>query len=90
MGGEGSCPTGAKRPLLGNKASQGHPHKYDQMEIFKDIVAKEINVLKINAPNKDGKGWKRTYSEINTQEDLGTTGRRRCRKVLSMLWKNLG
>ena len=71
MGGEGSCPTGAKHPFLGNKASQGHPHKYDQMEIFKDIVAKEINVLKIDAPNKDGKGWKRTYSEINTQEDLG-------------------
>ena len=50
---------------------EGHPHKYDQMEIFKDIVAKEINVLKIDAPQKDGKGWKRTYSEISTQDDLG-------------------
>ena len=50
---------------------EGHPHKYDQMQIFKDIVAKEINVLKIDAPNKNGKGWKRTYSEINTKEDLG-------------------
>ena len=50
---------------------EGHPHKYDQLEIFRDIVAKEINILKIDAPRKNNKGWKRTYSEISTQEDLG-------------------
>ena len=50
----------------------GHPQKYDQMEIMSDIVAKEINVLKIDVPNPGGRGWKRTFSEISTQDqDLG-------------------
>ena len=31
-------------------------------------MAKEINVLKIDAPRQKSKGWKRTYSEINTQD----------------------
>ena len=42
------------------------------MEIMSDIVAKEINVLKIDVPNPGGRGWKRTFSEISTQDqDLG-------------------
>ena len=47
---------------------EGHPHKYDQLNIFKDIVAKEINILKIDAPRQNSRGWKRTYSEISTQD----------------------
>ena len=50
---------------------EGHPHKFDQMEIMADVVAKEVNILKIDAPQKEGRGWKRTYSEIDTQEHLG-------------------
>ena len=46
----------------------GHPQKYDQMEIMSDIVAKEINVLKIDVPKPGGRGWKRTFSEISTQD----------------------
>ena len=38
---------------------------------MKDIVAREVNVLKIDAPREGGRGWKRTHSEISTQEDLG-------------------
>ena len=42
------------------------------MEIMSDIVAKEINVLKIDVPKPGGRGWKRTFSEISTQDqDLG-------------------
>ena len=48
----------------------GHPMKFDQMQILSDVVAKEINCFKIDVPNKDGRGWKRTYSEISSQ-DLG-------------------
>ena len=50
---------------------EGHPHKFDQVEIMADVVAKEVNILKIDAPRPEGRGWKRTYSEIDTQEDLG-------------------
>ena len=46
----------------------GHPHKYDQLQILSDVVAKEVNVLKIDVP-AEGRGWKRTFSEISTQDD---------------------
>ncbi len=50
----------------------GHPHKYDQLQILSDVVAKEVNVLKIDVPAESGRGWKRTYSEISTQDqELG-------------------
>ena len=50
----------------------GHPQKYDQMEIMSSFVAKEVNVLKVDVPRAGGKGWKRANSEINTQDtDLG-------------------
>ena len=48
---------------------EGHPHKFEQMEILSDIVAKEVNVLKIDVPREGGHGWKRTFSEISTQEE---------------------
>jgi hypothetical protein len=50
---------------------EGHPHKFDELQIMADVVAKEINVLKIDAPQPEGRGWKRTFSEIDTQDDLG-------------------
>ncbi len=50
----------------------GHPHKYDQLQVLSDVVAKEVNVLKIDVPAESGRGWKRTYSEISTQDqELG-------------------
>ena len=48
---------------------EGHPHKFEQLEILQDIVAKEVNVLKIDVPREGGHGWKRTFSENNTQEE---------------------
>ena len=51
---------------------EGHPTKYEELEILQDIVAKEVNVLKVDVPREGGRGWKRTFSEINTQgEGLG-------------------
>ena len=47
----------------------GHPQKYDQLQVLSDVVAKEVNILKVDAPEK-GRGWKRTRSEINTAADL--------------------
>ena len=50
----------------------GHPQKYDQMQIMSQFVAKEVNVLKVDVPRAGGKGWKRVTSEIDTQDtDLG-------------------
>ena len=70
---------GALGDTLGDKARgmvvvdfDGHPQKFDQMEILSQFVAKEVNVLKVNVPRAGGKGWKRTNSEIETQDtDLG-------------------
>ena len=45
----------------------GHPQKYDQLQVLSDVVAKEVNVLKVDAPEK-GRGWKRTHSEIDTAD----------------------
>ena len=37
-----------------------------------DIVAKEVNILKVDVPRDNGRGWKRTAVEINAQDkDLG-------------------
>ena len=54
----------------------GHPQKYDQVEILAGLVAKEVNVLKVDVPRAGGKGWKRANSEIDTQDtDLGDSWR---------------
>ena len=50
----------------------GHPQKFDQMQIMSDVVAKDINISKVDAPS--GRGYKRTHSEIDTQE-LGESWR---------------
>ena len=36
----------------------GHPQKYDAVEIMSQFVAKEVNVLKIDIPRAGGKGWR--------------------------------
>ena len=37
-----------------------------------DVVAKEVNILKVDVPRENGRGWKRTAVEINAQDkDLG-------------------
>ena len=49
---------------------QGHPQTYDSLKIFSDVVAKEVNVLKVDVPRESGRGWKRTAAEIS-QGDMG-------------------
>ena len=59
--------------------ADGHPAKYDQMEIMSNFVAKEVNVLKIDVPeSRYERGWKRTFSEIDCSQDadLGDAWRR--------------
>ena len=34
-------------------------------------MAKQVNVLKLDVPRANGKGWKRANSEIDAQQDLG-------------------
>ena len=37
-----------------------------------DVVAKEVNILKVDVPRENGRGWKRTAAEINARDrDLG-------------------
>ena len=75
---------GALADTLGDEARgmvvvdfDGHPQKFDQMEILSQFVAKEVNVLKVDVPRAGGKGWKRTNSEIETQDtDLGNKKKR--------------
>ena len=46
----------------------GHPTKYDDLKIMSDVVAKEVNILKVDVPRENGKGWKRTAVEIDAQD----------------------
>ncbi len=53
----------------------GHPHKYDHLEVMSNIIAKEVNILKVDVPEQQtGRGWQRTDTEISTQE-LGESWR---------------
>ena len=50
----------------------GHPQKYDDLKIMADVVAKEVNVFKVDVPRDNGRGWKRTSVELGAQDrDLG-------------------
>ena len=44
------------------------------MQILSDVVAREVDVLKIDVPQESGRGWRRTDTEISTQE-LGDSWR---------------
>ena len=66
---------GALGDTLGDEAQgmvvvdfDGHPQKFDQMEILSQFVAKEVNVLKVDVPRAGGEDWKQTNSEIKTQD----------------------
>ena len=54
-----------------NLLSRTIPSMLPRLEIFAEMVAKEVNVLKIDVPRPEGRGWKRTFSEIDTDKDLG-------------------
>ena len=69
----------------------GHPQKFDHMEIMSQFVAKDVNVLKVDVPREGGRGWKRTAAEIDTQDpDLGKSWSREissgARHVLEETW----
>ena len=50
----------------------GHPQKYEDLKIMSDVVAKEVNIFKVDVPRENGRGWKRTAAEINARDrDLG-------------------
>ncbi len=34
--------------------------KYEHMQLFSDVVAKEVNLLKVDCQNVHGSGWRRT------------------------------
>ena len=58
----------------------GHPQKFDQLQIMADNVAKEVNIFMVDYPSETGVGWKRTHAEIDTQEDLGEEWRQEMAK----------
>ena len=35
---------------------------------MQDVIAKEVNIFKVDVPRESGKGWKRTSVEIDTQD----------------------
>ena len=42
------------------------------MQVMSQFVDKETNVLKIDTPRPDGKGWQRAHAEISTEDtELG-------------------
>ena len=48
---------------------RGHPFKYDHLEVMSNMIAKEVNILKVDVPEEQtGRGWRRTDTEISTQE----------------------
>ena len=50
----------------------GHPLKYNQMEVFESIVAKQAVRIEVDVPGKDNRGWRRSSCsfEVDTQHDL--------------------
>jgi len=55
--------------------SAGHPMKYDALNVFSEVVATQSARLEVDIPGPDGKGWRRTDSQIDTQTDLGHSWR---------------
>ena len=42
--------------------------RYDQLKVLSDVVAKEVNVLKVDVPGGEDRGWKRSRVEVTTAE----------------------
>ena len=60
----------------------GHPLKYDSLTVMESIVAAQSCRIEVDVPGPNGRGWKRTNSDISTQdlddewwEDLATGAR---------------
>ena len=49
--------------------ASGHPMKYDQLQILENAVASQHVRLEIDVPGAEGRGWKRTRSFADTQDD---------------------
>ena len=58
--------------------ASGHPMKYDALSVFEEVVATQSSRLEIDVPGPDGRGWRRTDSTVDTQQDdtLDETWRR--------------
>jgi hypothetical protein len=51
---------------------EGHPLKYNQMDVYQSILAKQSVRIDVDIPGHEGRGWKRSGSsfELDTQHDL--------------------
>ena len=49
--------------------ASGHPMKYDQLQILENAVGTQNVRLELDVPREDGRGWRRTHSFTETQED---------------------
>ena len=50
----------------------GHPLKYNQMEVYESIVAKQSVRIEVDVPGEGNRGWKRSAAafDIEAQHDL--------------------
>jgi hypothetical protein len=50
----------------------GHPLKYNQMDVYESIVAKQSVRIEVDVPGEGGRGWRRAAStfEMDAQADL--------------------
>ena len=51
----------------------GHPLRYNQLEVYESLVAKQFVRIEVDVPREGGRGWKRSASafELDCQKDLG-------------------
>lgn len=49
--------------------SAGHPMKYDALKVFESVVATQSARIEVDVPGEGGRGWRRTNSVVNTQQD---------------------
>ena len=53
--------------------ASGHPMKYDQLQIRENAVGTQNVRMELDVPREDGRGWRRTHSFTETQDDHTTT-----------------
>eukprot|EP00973_Karenia_brevis_P096384 12431531-Karenia_brevis.AAC.1 len=47
----------------------GHPMRYETLNVLEDVVATQTSRIEIDIPAEGGRGWQRTNSVIDTQND---------------------
>eukprot|EP00973_Karenia_brevis_P001467 199097-Karenia_brevis.AAC.1 len=47
----------------------GHPMKYDALSVFEEVVATQSSRIELDIPGAEGRGWKRTGSSVDTEQD---------------------